>query len=222
MKLDAMENPYELPRELRKELGQRLADAVLNRYPVASYATLKEKVSARLGIPDGYEVMLGNGSDELIQIVDHHGRQPEAARHRAGADARLRHVRALGPVRGRRFRRRQAEQGLLARHGRHAGSDRPAPAGRRLPGLPEQPDRQPVRGEDIDAIIQARGRQGHRRDRRSLPAVRGTTLMGLLLEHENVVVMRTVSKLGLAGIRLGYMTAASATAGRVREGAPAV
>ena len=69
MKLDAMENPYELPRALREELGRRLADAVLNRYPVASYATLKEKVSARLGIPAGYEVMLGNGSDELIQIV---------------------------------------------------------------------------------------------------------------------------------------------------------
>jgi histidinol-phosphate aminotransferase len=69
MKLDAMENPYELPRELREELATRLADAVLNRYPVASYATLKEKVSAKLGIPAGYDVLLGNGSDELIQIV---------------------------------------------------------------------------------------------------------------------------------------------------------
>ena len=69
IKLDAMENPYALPEALRQELATRLADAVLNRYPVASYATLKDKVSAKLGIPDGYGVLLGNGSDELIQIV---------------------------------------------------------------------------------------------------------------------------------------------------------
>ncbi|RYE83673.1 MAG: aminotransferase class I/II-fold pyridoxal phosphate-dependent enzyme, partial [Hyphomicrobiales bacterium] len=69
IKLDAMENPYELPQELRAELGQRLADAALNRYPVASYATLKQKICAGLGVPSGYDVLLGNGSDELISIM---------------------------------------------------------------------------------------------------------------------------------------------------------
>ena len=46
IKLDAMENPYPLPAELREALGRRLAGAVLNRYPVPSYATLKRR-SAR-------------------------------------------------------------------------------------------------------------------------------------------------------------------------------
>ena len=49
IKLDAMENPYQLPAALRAELGARLADAVLNRYPVPTYATLKQKIRAQPG-----------------------------------------------------------------------------------------------------------------------------------------------------------------------------
>ena len=37
-----------------------------------------------------------------------------------------------------------------------------------------------------------------------------TSFMHRLAEFENMIVMRTVSKLGLAGIRLGYMSAAPA------------
>src|SRR4051812_31159705 len=70
IKLDSMENPYALPHHLRRELGERLADAVLNRYPVPSYSTLKARICARLGVPNGYDVILGNGSDELISILD--------------------------------------------------------------------------------------------------------------------------------------------------------
>ena len=65
IKLDAMENPYHLPHHLREELGRRLADVALNRYPAASYATVKQRVRDTLGIPNGYDVILGNGSDEL-------------------------------------------------------------------------------------------------------------------------------------------------------------
>ncbi len=61
LKLDAMENPYALPLHMRAELGRRLADAALNRYPVPSYANLKHKLRARMGVPHGYDVILGNG-----------------------------------------------------------------------------------------------------------------------------------------------------------------
>ena len=62
LKLDAMENPYLLPQQLRDELGLRLAGAVLNRYP-PSYASLKAAICGKLGVPAGYDVILGNGSD---------------------------------------------------------------------------------------------------------------------------------------------------------------
>jgi histidinol-phosphate aminotransferase len=67
IKLDAMENPYQLPRSrCARNWATRLADAVLNRYPVASYASSSQSVRDKLGVPAGYDVMLGNGSDELI------------------------------------------------------------------------------------------------------------------------------------------------------------
>src|SRR5436853_561968 len=69
MKLDAMENPYRLPDRLRAELGRALADVAINRYPDASGAAVKRALREVLGIEPRQALILGNGSDELIQIV---------------------------------------------------------------------------------------------------------------------------------------------------------
>ena len=69
IKLDAMENPYVLPEHLQKELGERLAHVLINRYPVPDYKALKALVCKKLGVPEGFDVMLGNGSDEVIAIM---------------------------------------------------------------------------------------------------------------------------------------------------------
>ena len=69
VKLDAMENPYTLPDSLKEELAQRLSKVALNRYPVPLYTALKAKICQKMGIPEGFDVLLGNGSDELIAIV---------------------------------------------------------------------------------------------------------------------------------------------------------
>ena len=69
VKLDAMENPYPIPPELRDEIARAVADAPVNRYPDPGAATLKEKIRAVTGLPQGMEVLLGNGSDELIQLL---------------------------------------------------------------------------------------------------------------------------------------------------------
>jgi len=78
VKLDAMENPYALPEQLRAELGRRLADVAMNRYPVPSYAALKAKIRDKLGVPGGFDVVLGNGSDELISMISIACAQPGA------------------------------------------------------------------------------------------------------------------------------------------------
>ena len=78
VKLDAMENPYILPEPLRTELGRHLADVALNRYPVPSYSTLKNRICAQFGVPAGYDVVLGNGSDELIAMLSIACAQPGA------------------------------------------------------------------------------------------------------------------------------------------------
>ncbi len=69
VKLDAMENPYTLPPELQQQLGERLGRLAMNRYPIPSYSALKSAICDKLGVPDGFGVVLGNGSDELISIV---------------------------------------------------------------------------------------------------------------------------------------------------------
>jgi histidinol-phosphate aminotransferase len=69
VKLDAMENPYLLPDELREEIAQLTANAPVNRYPDPGAGSLKAALREAFALPDEMEIMLGNGSDEIIQII---------------------------------------------------------------------------------------------------------------------------------------------------------
>lgn len=69
VKLDAMENPYTLPAALQTELGQRLARVEINRYPGVRLQDLRDAMAQHTGLPDGSALMLGNGSDELISLL---------------------------------------------------------------------------------------------------------------------------------------------------------
>ncbi|MFC5459913.1 histidinol-phosphate transaminase [Massilia niabensis] len=206
--LDQMENPYELPRALREELGQRLADAVLNRYPRGSYATLKAKVCDKLGIPAGYDVMLGNGSDELIQIVTTTvANQKRRATVLAPVPAFVMYSRAAqfagADFVGVKLKKDFSldMEAMLAAIALH----QPAVV---FLAYPNNPTGNLFAVEDIEAILRALGENGIAvLDEAYQPFAR-QTFMDRLPEFENLVVMRTVSKLGLAGIRLGYMTAA--------------
>jgi histidinol-phosphate aminotransferase len=210
IKLDAMENPYPLPAPLREELGRRLGEAVLNRYPVPSYATLKHRICAKLGVPAGYDVILGNGSDELISMI---------ATAIAGSDRR---PVIMAPI---------PAFVMYARSAMFAGAD--------FVGVPLKPDltldteamlaaiaeHQPAvvfmaypnnptgnlfDANDMVRIIRALGESGIAVVDEAYGPFARTSFMPRLPEFENLVVMRTMSKLGLAGIRLGYMSAAPA------------
>lgn len=69
IKLDAMENPYHWPDEMVEEWLEALRPVGVNRYPDPSADALRAALRPANGIPDGMELMLGNGSDELIQII---------------------------------------------------------------------------------------------------------------------------------------------------------
>ncbi len=69
IKLDAMENPYALSAELQKALGERLGQVAINRYPGARVDDLKAALRQYAKVPAGYGLMLGNGSDELISLL---------------------------------------------------------------------------------------------------------------------------------------------------------
>jgi len=206
IKLDAMENPYQLPDALRAELGQRLADAALNRYPVGSYATLKRKIRAGLGVPSGYEVMLGNGSDELISLmataVAHQDRRAvvmaptpafvmfSRAAQFAGADF-------VGVPLDSDF--------SLDLPAMLAAIERHQPALVFL-AYPNNPTGNLYDEDDMVAIIRALGETGIAVVDEAYQPFARKSFMERLPEFPNMVVMRTLSKLGLAGIRLGYLS----------------
>ncbi|MFZ1294534.1 MAG: aminotransferase class I/II-fold pyridoxal phosphate-dependent enzyme, partial [Pseudomonadales bacterium] len=69
VKLDAMENPFPWPEVVRDALGERIRDVEFNRYPDPQASTLKARMRAALGIDPRWELLLGNGSDEIIQML---------------------------------------------------------------------------------------------------------------------------------------------------------
>ena len=78
IKLDAMENTYALPQSLQNEIAQLAATAPINRYPDPNAADLKASLREALDIPDSMAVLLGNGSDEIIQLIAMAAAKPDA------------------------------------------------------------------------------------------------------------------------------------------------
>lgn len=212
VKLDAMENPYQLPDALRAELGRRLADAALNRYPLPSYGTLKRRIRDQLGVPVGYDVILGNGSDEIISILAMAcARQPGEGRGRAVM---------LAPVPDFVMFRRAAQYAGMDFVGVPLKADFSLDRFAMLEAIaehkpslvflayPNNPTGNLFADDDIVAIIEALGETGIAvLDEAYQPFARAS-FMERLPQYPNMVVMRTLSKLGLAGIRLGYLAAA--------------
>jgi histidinol-phosphate aminotransferase len=208
LKLDAMENPYGLPDELRAALGRRLAEVAMNRYPVPSYTTLKATICKRLGVPHGYDIILGNGSDELIAMLATACAKPGAS--------------MLAPVPGFVMYALSAALSGLNFVGVPLTADFSLDTAAMLRAIVEHrpaitylayPNNPTGALFDVDAmeqIIRAVGNTGIVVVDEAYQPFAQATFMPRLSEFSNLVVMRTVSKLGLAGIRLGYMSASLA------------
>lgn len=69
IKLDAMENPYRLPPALRAKWMAELEGVAVNRYPDPQAMLLKQQIRASMAVPDNVDLLLGNGSDEIIQLI---------------------------------------------------------------------------------------------------------------------------------------------------------
>jgi histidinol-phosphate aminotransferase len=203
-----MENPYQLPEPLRAELGRRLSEVALNRYPTPAYTRLKAGIRARLGVPAGYVVVLGNGSDELISMVS-------VACARTGA-------KVLAPVPtfvmyamsghcgGLEFSGVDLKPDFsIDRYPMLAAIARHRPAVTYL-AYPNNPTGSLFDADAIVDILRAVGNSGIVIVDEAYQPFAQASFMPRLPDFENLVVMRTVSKLGLAGIRLGYMAASAA------------
>jgi len=68
IKLDAMENPYPLPDALRDQWANHIRSVNINRYPDAEMDELRHAIADRDNL-QADQVLLGNGSDEIIQMA---------------------------------------------------------------------------------------------------------------------------------------------------------
>ena len=209
LKLDAMENPFSLPENLRTELGKVLSEVALNRYPVPAYRSLKAKIRQHMGIPEGYDVVLGNGSDELISLIALAcARKDKKAKILAPVPSFVMYA-LSAQIAGMEFIGVPLQADLtLDLEAMLAAIKRERPSVVYLAN-PHNPTGTLFTDNEIVSIIKAMEGIGLVISDEAYQPFAEASFMNRLPEFPNLLVMRTVSKLGLAGIRLGYMSASA-------------
>lgn len=201
IKLDAMENPYAFPHDLRHAWLQVLQGVDLNRYPDPAARRLKDALRTALGIPASQSLLLGNGSDELIQLIALGVAQP--GRTVLAPVPTFVMYDMIATFTGMRFVGVPLTPdfeldlpAMLAAIARH----RPALI---FLSYPNNPTGNLFDTDAMQRIIAAS--DGLVVVDEAYHAFAGVSFMPQLGRHDNLVVMRTLSKQGLAGLRLGVL-----------------
>lgn len=202
VKLDAMENPYALPLAMRQELAQLLAEVPLNRYPDAAASELRAALRAAMKIPDDMEVLVGNGSDEIIQIIALAVARPGAAM--LALEPSFVMYRITATYAGLRYVDVALRPDFsLDREATLAAIAEQHPAVTFI-AYPNNPTGTLFDAGVVRELIAAAA-PGLVVIDEAYFAFSEASFLPELARHPNMVVMRTVSKLGLAGIRLGFV-----------------
>ena len=212
IKLDAMENPFRLPPELQRELGERLGRVAINRYPAQCVADVAAALAKYVDLPAGCKLIVGNGSDELIDILSVACDVPASEASDAKVaivlaplpgfvmyemSARLRGLKFIGVPLTADFELDEAA--MLAAIEQH----RPAIT---YIAYPNNPTANLFSDAIIDRIVAAvGGQQGLVVFDEAYQPFSSRSWLQRMAAHEHVLVLRTLSKFGLAGVRLGYL-----------------
>jgi histidinol-phosphate aminotransferase len=201
VKLDAMENPYGLPEALRREIADAVAQAELNRYPDPSAPALVARLRSAMAVPSDCAVLLGNGSDEIIHLMIEACARPGAAVMAPSPTFVMYSV--YTKLCGLRYVPVPLDADFTLDTGRFIDAmaeHRPAIV---FLAYPNPPAGNLFPDADVERVIAAAPGLVVV-DEAYQPFAR-RTLMDRLARFPNLVVLRTLSKLGLAGIRLGYL-----------------
>jgi len=204
IKLDAMENPHRLSLPLQTALGMRLGALALNRYPGERVNVLRRALAVYAKMPAGFDIMLGNGSDELISLLALACDVPGAS--------------VLAPVPGFVMYAMSAQLQGLAFHGVPLTADFQLDGAAMLAAIaehkpaitylayPNNPTANLWDDATIEAVILAVGAQGGLvvLDEAYQP-FSSKSYIDRLAQHSHVLLLRTLSKFGLAGVRIGYL-----------------
>ncbi|WP_298925348.1 histidinol-phosphate transaminase [uncultured Ramlibacter sp.] len=216
VKLDAMENPHRLSPQLQAALGQRLGAVALNRYPGSQVDVLRHALAEHAGMPEGFDIMLGNGSDELISLVAMACDVPGAS--------------ILAPLPGFvMYAMSAALQGLkfigvdltpdfeLDEEAMLAAIEQHQPSIVYL-AYPNNPTANLWDDAVIDRIIAAA--PGLVIFDEAYQPFSSRSYMDRIAGQQHVLLMRTMSKFGLAGVRIGYMVGPKALVAQIDKVRP--
>lgn len=213
IKLDAMENPYQWPESLRNDWLAALRHAELNRYPDPRAQALRARLRETMSIPSEMGLLLGNGSDELIQMLALAVAAPAADPSRPAPtmlslDPGFVMYRMIGLFAGLQYVGVELNatdfsldlEATLTAIGRHQP---------RLTFIayPNNPTGNLFDHSAIEQIIQAS--PGLVILDEAYAPFTDESFLPRLGDWPNLLVMRTVSKMGLAGLRLGYLAGPS-------------
>ena len=220
VKLDANEMPFALPPEVRADLARELAAVDLNRYPDPTHQELRAELSHQLGVPrEG--LLVGNGSDEIIQMVITCFAEPRPGQARARVaypsptfvvfrGAAL----AVGcepveiptdPEADFALRQDDLERAVAAARPNLIFFARPNnPTGTLWPShlVADLARRHP----DVLVVSDE-----------AYAAYAGDGMVAMLPELPNLFVMQTLSKVGLAGLRVGYLCGRAALIAEIEK-----
>jgi histidinol-phosphate aminotransferase len=213
VKLDAMENPFTLSPELQAKLGARLGAVEVNRYPGARIDDLKNALAKYVDLPAGLGLMLGNGSDELISLLsmacavpNAKVLAPEPGFVMYGMSAQLQGLQYIGvPLKADFELDEAAMSAAITQH-------EPAIV---YIAYPNNPTANLWNADTIRRLItQVSAYGGLVVMDEAYQPFSSKSWLDEIRQHPaanaNVLLMRTLSKFGLAGIRLGYMIAPQA------------
>lgn len=200
-KLDAMENPYLVPQALREEIATLVVHAEINRYPAPNPQNLKQKIRQLLALPAGIEVLLGNGSDELIQLLAMAVNKPGAVM--MSVEPSFVMYKMIATFVGMRYVGVPlAADFSLDLAATLAAIQREQPALVFL-AFPNNPTGNLFSRADVQQIIAAS--PGLVVVDEAYYAFASDSFVSDLSIYSNLLVMRTFSKLGMAGLRLGFL-----------------
>jgi len=202
IKLDAMENPYTWPQTMIDEWQAVLKDTALNRYPDPASRSLQQAIRQAFNIPTDMDIMLGNGSDEIIQIIAMAVAAPD--RVILAPDPGFVMYKMIAKFVGMQYVGvpLKSDDFSLDMSAMKAAITQHQPAVIFL-AYPNNPTGNLFEHQHVEEILQLA--PGLVILDEAYAAFADDSFMQDLGQYPNLLVMRTVSKMGLAGLRLGYL-----------------
>jgi histidinol-phosphate aminotransferase len=204
IKLDAMENPYNWPDDMKESWLETLKTCELNRYPDPESKQLTQTIKAQQNIPAGFGVLLGNGSDEIIQMLlmalpptaNVLSVQPSFVMYQQISQSLGLNIVNVPLLPNTFDLDLPTTLAAIATH-------QPAMI---FLAYPNNPTGNLFTADSVRQVIKATN--GLVVIDEAYAPFANASFMDELGQYENLLVMRTVSKMGLAGLRLGYLAAA--------------